>query len=67
MLMEYINTGKKYNGYFVGKRWVDLTVSMWKEDIEKRLLFKSELYDDPTLPNWFLNKVLKNMRPDDEG
>ena len=36
-----------------------VTISMWKEDIKKGYLGKKELYDDPNLPNWWLDKVLK--------
>jgi len=46
------------NGYFLGKKWMDVSVEMWKEDIEQRLLTKFELYDDPEIPNWWLDKVL---------
>ena len=46
------------NGFHLGKKWMDVTVEMWKEDFEKRLLFKCELYDDPELPDWWLDKVL---------
>jgi len=49
---------KPNNGFYVGKKWLNVTVTMWKEDIEKGLLFKFELYDDPKFPDWWLNKVL---------
>ncbi len=48
------------NGYYVGKKYLNLTVSMWFEDIPKGLLFKFELYDDPSLPDWWLDKIFKN-------
>lgn len=57
----------KYNGYAVGKRLMDITVKMWKEDIENGLLAKFELYEDETLPNWWLNKVLKGMFMSPQG
>lgn len=44
------------NGYRQGKMMVDLTVSMWLEDLPDMLLFSEELYED--FPAWFLNKVL---------
>lgn len=50
------------NGYAVGKKWLNVTVAMWKEDISKGLLFKHELYKDPTLPDWWLDSVLKGMK-----
>lgn len=49
----------KKNGYYVGKQWLGVTVSMWKEDIEKGYLTRCELYNDPNLPGWWLDKVLK--------
>ncbi len=47
------------NGYFIGKQWMDVNVSMWKEDIQKGILFRCELYNDPTFPHWWLDKVLR--------
>ena len=49
------------NGFLIGKKWLNVTVTMWKEDLEKNLLFKSELYSDPNLPHWWLDSVLKNL------
>jgi len=37
------------NGYVIGKKWMDVTVKMWREDIRKGLLYKYELYEDPEL------------------
>jgi len=53
--------GKKWNGYIVGKHWMDVTVKMWNEDIKRGLLFKFELYQDPDLKDfhWWLDRVLK--------
>jgi len=48
------------NGYYIGKRMLNITVAMWKEDISKGLLFKCELYDDPNLPDWWLHKIFKS-------
>jgi hypothetical protein len=38
----------KRNGYFYGKSWLDLTIKMWKEDIQKGILHISSLseYDE---------------------
>jgi hypothetical protein len=47
------------NGFAVGKKWLNLNVSMWKEDIAKGLLFKKELYEDPKFPHWWLDGVFK--------
>ncbi len=45
------------NGFMHGKKWLNLHVEMWKEDISKGLLFKSELYDDPKFPHWWLDQI----------
>lgn len=50
---------KSNNGFLHGKRMLSLTVTMWKEDIEKGLLFKNELYKDTKYPNWWLNSIFK--------
>jgi hypothetical protein len=33
---------------------------MWKEDIEKGILFKKELYEDPKFPHWWLDSIFKD-------
>mgnify|MGYP001576579349 CR=1 FL=1 len=55
------NTDSNINGFAVGKQILNITVSMWKEDMKNGLLFKKELYDDGTFPVWWLNKVLKGV------
>ena len=45
------------NGYAVGKKWLNVMVSMWKEDIKSGLFNKKELYKD--FPKWWLDKILK--------
>lgn len=49
------------NGYYVGKKQLNLTVSMWREDIIKGYLFKCELYNDHNYPHKWLDKVLKDI------
>ena len=44
-----------YNGYWVGKHWMDITIGMWNEDLGKTL-FRCEL--EGSYPKWFLAKVL---------
>lgn len=58
---EYLLTGKKVNGFFVGKRWLDITVKMWLEDVKKPgwFFYIEELYKE--FPDWFLNKIFKNF------
>lgn len=48
------------NGYALGKKWMDVTVEMWKEDIKKGLLFIFELYEDDRYPRWWLDIVFKS-------
>lgn len=52
-------TIKPDNGYAHGKKWLNVNIAMWKEDIVRGNLFKSELYEDPNLPHWWLDMVLK--------
>lgn len=49
------------NGFAHGKKWLNLCVTMWKEDIEKGLLFKCELYADPKFPHWWLDSIFKKI------
>lgn len=52
-------TVSKTNGYYVGKKWLNVHVEMWKEDIENELLYKIELYEDPKFPHWWLDSIFK--------
>lgn len=47
----------KANGFAVGKKWMNVTLEMWKEDIRSGILFRTELEED--YPKWFLDKFLK--------
>lgn len=47
------------NGYAVGKKYLNLTVTTWKQDIASGLLFRHELYADPLFPHWWLDRVLE--------
>lgn len=44
------------NGYALGKKWMDVTVAGWKEEIVSSGLTISELKEDG-LPDWFLDQV----------
>jgi hypothetical protein len=44
------------NGYAIGKKWMDVTVAAWREDIAQMGLFVSELQGDG-YPDWFLDRV----------
>jgi len=47
------------NGYLVGKHWLNVTVSCWKEDIAMGCLFVRELYEDGNFPEWWLDSIFK--------
>lgn len=47
------------NGYAHGKKWLNVHVSMWREDIEAGILWKHELYEDQNLPHWWLDSIFK--------
>ena len=49
------------NGFYVGKKMLNITVKMWTEDLKSGILFKKELYEDGTFPHWWLDSVLKNI------
>ncbi len=44
------------NAFMLGKKWMDVTVAAWREDIRDGLLSRAELEADG-YPNWFLNRV----------
>jgi hypothetical protein len=52
---------KPTNGFYHGKRLLNVTVSMWKEDMEgkNKSLLKFELYEDPMFPHWWLDSIFK--------
>jgi hypothetical protein len=49
------------NGFAVGKQYLNVHVTMWKEDIRAGILFKHELYEDPNFPHEWLNSILKDL------
>lgn len=49
------------NGFYVGKKILNITVKMWREDIESGHLFKCELYHDGKFPEWWLDRVLSGV------
>ena len=49
------------NGFAVGKQYLNVQVSMWREDIRAGLLAKFELYNDERFPHWWLDGVLDNL------
>jgi len=44
------------NGYALGKKWMSVTLAMWREDISKGLLSVNELLGDE-YPEWFLKQT----------
>ncbi len=58
-MFDYESTGSPIdsdqNGYFQGKRAMDITIAMWREDITSRLLTLHELLSDG-YPWWFLER-----------
>lgn len=44
------------NGYAIGKKWMDVTIAGWKEDIPQMGLLVSELQEDG-YPDWFLERI----------
>ena len=61
-LFQHETYGKQIslnNGYYVGKKYLNLSVTMWREDINQGLLSKKELHQDGKYPSWWLNKVLQ--------
>lgn len=52
----------RYNGYAVGKHWMDVTLAMWREDVAKGLLTKHELYNDDDVPEVIKEMVSKFYR-----
>jgi hypothetical protein len=49
--------GRKPNGYYVGKKWAEVTAVMWKEDVRRGILFVWELYTDGRYPHWWLDEI----------
>lgn len=51
------------NGYGVGKQYLNLTVTAWKQMIYEGTLAKFELYEDPKYKDyhWWLDSVFKNL------
>lgn len=48
------------NGFAVGKKFLNVQVTMWREDLANHSIFKWELYEDERFPQWWLDSVLGN-------
>ncbi len=57
-------TGKRPNGFAVGKKWLNVQVSAWKKDFDNNeclgIMVKRELYSDRRYPKWWLDKIFDN-------
>lgn len=52
----------RLNGFELGKKWMDITIAMWKEDIATLGVSVKELQED--YPDWFLERVgILNLKP----
>jgi hypothetical protein len=47
------------NGYAQGKKWMNVTVEMWRKDIPAGLLYRCELYQD--FPREWVDSVLTGV------
>lgn len=47
------------NGYYLGKKWMDVQIKMWKEDLQIGIISRYELYQDEKFPHWWLDKILR--------
>lgn len=47
------------NGFAVGKQYLNLQVTMWREDLRRGWLAKHELYEDENYPHWWLDSALR--------
>jgi hypothetical protein len=48
------------NGFAVGKKYLNLQVTMWREDLRRGWLAKWELYETD-LPNWWFDSILDGL------
>lgn len=49
------------NGFAVGKQYLNVQVTMWREDLRSGILARFELYNDERFPHWWLDGVLDNL------
>lgn len=49
------------NGFAVGKQYLNLQVTSWREAIRRGIIARFELYEDPAYPHWWLDSVLKDI------
>lgn len=49
------------NGFAVGKQYLNLQVTSWREALRRGIIARFELYEDPSYPHWWLDSVLKDL------
>jgi hypothetical protein len=49
------------NGFAVGKQYLNLQVTSWREAIRRGIIGRLELYEDSDYPHWWLDSVLKDL------
>lgn len=50
----------KYNGYAIGKHWMDVNLAMYREDLKSGNLTKHELYSDDDIPP-LIKEIISNI------
>lgn len=63
-LTGFNTIGKKANGYAVGKKWLNVSVTGWLDNIEKFgwAYEISELNKDQEIPRWFIEDFFNKVR-----
>ena len=58
----FSDASRKFNGYAVGKHWMDAQVKMWVQGLKEGTLFVWELYEpypgETEFPHWWLDRAL---------
>lgn len=52
------------NGFAVGKKYLNVQVTMWREDLRVGIISRLDLYDDDRFPHDWLDSVLKDLWKD---
>lgn len=59
--LSFNTLSSSLNGFAIGKRYMEVTVVMWKEDIKKGLLLEQEIYSEKVFPVWWIKEVFKSL------
>lgn len=49
----------RFNGFAIGKHWMDVTIKMWLQDLQDGILRLEELYEEFPQWHWWLDKMVK--------